>query len=203
MKSVIRAILLDPEARDASYLDDPESGMLREPYIRYVHLCRAFNASTDSGSFRNLGTDAGTAMGQTPMRAPSVFNFFLPDHQPLGPIADAGLVAPEFQITTATTTVATINYWNTALNEELMEFEEDFFNDSANLDLSDEIALAGDSKALIDRLDLILTRGSLSPAARAIITDAVNEARSQTSAEERVKFAIYLFLNSPDFAVLR
>ena len=41
-------------------------------------------------------------MGQAPFRSPSVFNFFSPDYARPGQIADAGLVSPEFQITSET-----------------------------------------------------------------------------------------------------
>ncbi len=203
MKAVVKAILLDPEARDRSKLADPTWGMLREPYVRYVHLCRAFNARSQTGAFRNTGEASGQALGQLPMHAPSVFNFFLPDHQPLGPIAEAGLVAPEFQITTATTSVATINFWGQALDESLMSFNEDLLNNSASLTLDDEIALADDLPALVDRLDLLLTHGELSSKARAVIIQALQSGAPGAGPEERVRFAIYLFLNSPDFAVLR
>ncbi len=197
MTAVVRAILLDAEARDLSFIDKPYHGMLREPYVRYIHLCRAFNATTNSGAFRNLGFPE--TFGQLPMQSPSVFNFFLPDHQPQGPIADAGLVAPEFQITTATTTASTINFWGNALREDLMDLP----GDQARLDLTDEIALANNIPALIDRLDIILTRGNLADGARQIIQQTVTQASAIASDREIVELALYLFLNSPDFAVLR
>ena len=203
MKAVIRAILMDPEARDLNKRSDPSWGMLREPCIRYVHLCRAFNASSNTGAFRNTGERSGQAMAQLPMHAPSVFNFFLPDYQPLGPIAEAGLVAPEFQITTATTSVATINFWASTLQEALMDFNEDLVPNEARLNLDNEIALADNIPALMDRLDLLLTQGALSADARGVIHSALQQVPSGTSRVERVRFAIYLFLNSPDFAVLR
>ena len=141
MKAVIRAILLDPEARDLSNQDNPKFGMLREPYVRYTHLCRAFKTTTETGSFRNTGERSGQALAQLPMHAPSVFNFFLPDHQPLGPIAEAGLVAPEFQITTATTSVSAINFWGSAISDP-MDFNEDLLSDQAELNVETELALA-------------------------------------------------------------
>ena len=49
------------------------------------------------------------AIGQSPLRAPSVFNWFLPDFTVPGPLAQAGIVAPEMQITTETAVVNRIN----------------------------------------------------------------------------------------------
>lgn len=99
MKAVIKAILLDSEARDTSYFTDPTHGKLREPFVRYVQLCRAFNPASPNGLYRNSGGLAQDMLQQYPFHAPSVFNFFLPTYQPLGPLAKANLVAPEFQIT--------------------------------------------------------------------------------------------------------
>ena len=53
MKAVIRAILLDPEAKACSSGNDPSFGKLREPFVRYFHINKAFNASTISGDYRN------------------------------------------------------------------------------------------------------------------------------------------------------
>jgi len=53
MKAVIKAILLDPEARTCAYDDDPFAGMLREPITRYTQVCRAFNAYVEENLYRN------------------------------------------------------------------------------------------------------------------------------------------------------
>jgi len=55
MKAVISAILLDEEARDISYFDDPTHGKLREPIVRYTHLLRAMQITSDDNRFRNMG----------------------------------------------------------------------------------------------------------------------------------------------------
>ena len=87
----------------------------REPVIRHLSVVRAFNISSSDGRFRNVQEDASAAYNQRPMRSPSVFNFYLPDHQPIGCLKDNGLYGPEFQITTATTTIKTLNYWAIAI----------------------------------------------------------------------------------------
>ena len=46
--------------------------------------------------------DTETDLSQTPMRSPTVFNFFEPDYSSPGILAQAGLVTPEFQLTTIT-----------------------------------------------------------------------------------------------------
>ena len=58
--------------------------------------------------------------------------------------------------------------------------------------------VASDISSLIDRLDVVLTYGTLSPETRSAIEDALN---GIADLEFRAKFAIYLFLISPDYAV--
>ncbi|MGB0389149.1 MAG: DUF1800 family protein [Ardenticatenaceae bacterium] len=217
MKALIKAILLDSEARDTSHMSDPTHGMLREPFVRYVHLCRAFNAASQNGTYRNNGEMAQEMLQQHPFDSPSVFNFFSPSYQPLGPIADAGLVAPEFQITTSYTAISAINFMNEAIvYEELMnisnasqetcedagtECEEPTEADIVYLNLDQEIALAeSDPDALINRLDLILTYGTLSPQIRTIIQNTINQL---DDTYERVTMALYLIMISPDYAILK
>ena len=217
MKAVIKAILLDPEARDASHMSDPTHGMLREPFVRYVQLCRAFNAASENGTYRNNGEIVQEMLQQYPFDSPSVFNFYLPTYQPLGPIADAGLVAPEFQITTSYTAISGINFMNeTIVNDQLMsisnpnletcedsgtECQEPTDAEMVYLNLEQEMALAeGDIDGLINRLDLILTYGTLSTPMRTIIKNTINQLDDPY---ERVTMALYLIMISPDYAILK
>ena len=206
MKAVIRAILLDPEARNRGYLNDVTNGRLREPYMRYLHFARAFNPTSTNGGYQNDGYAAQMAFQQQPLSAPSVFNFYLPNHSPLGPLNDAGLVAPEFAITTASTSVATMNFWQVAaFYATPLDISEDFGEVDVELDLATEYELMETNPAaLVDRLDLILTYGSMNPASKTIILNALSQAEAQgIDPEGRVHLALYLFMNSPDFAVLR
>ena len=68
-----------------------------------------------------------------------------------------------------------------------------------------ELALVNDPDALVRRLDLVLTGGSLSPREFSVVRDAV--ARIPTNVweweNERVWLAAYLIVTSPEFCVLR
>ena len=59
------------------------------------------------------GWDMGreTSIEQTPLRAPTVFNFFEPNYVFPGQTGVAGLVAPEFQITSETTVINLANWF--------------------------------------------------------------------------------------------
>ena len=217
MKAVIKAVFLDQEARDMERLDDINHGMLREPFIRYVSILKIFNATTKNGVFHNAGFFVEESMRQHVLASPSVFNFFQPDYSPKGPVSDAGLVAPEFQITTSTTAITSINFMeevivNGALNDiyEIFEAIDDGMNPVAAIikyrkyfarfDLKDEIVLAEDLDALIDRLDLVMVYGNLTDETKQIVKDAILQFDNK---EEQVKFAIFLISISPEYTIFK
>jgi uncharacterized protein (DUF1800 family) len=136
LERVLKAILLDPEARSLEVADRVGAGKKKEPVIHYTGVARALQANTEvkvsdlaphtsssfldafpatAGYFR-AGDTAGT-IGQSPLEAPSVFNWFHPDYSPGGKIADAGLVTPEFEIATELKTITHINsLWTLTVN---------------------------------------------------------------------------------------
>ena len=75
LSSVVKAILLDEEARDCSWLEGQASGKMREPMIRYMEFLKSFDASNESGKMWATGWFLEGL--QHPLNAPSVFNFFL------------------------------------------------------------------------------------------------------------------------------
>ena len=177
LKAVVKAILLDPEAREPAMMNQPTWGKLREPLLRVVNYARAFNAASTSGYY---ALDQFTLdHGQDPMNAPSVFNFFLPAHSPPGPITQLGLVAPEFQIINASTAITGPNYfWDDAILGGLHTQGVGNAAYAVRPNITNELAMivpaaqinqdvpsgpAADPDALIRRLDLALTGGTLSP----------------------------------------
>lgn len=64
-----------------------------------------------TGPFRYRWNDLTGSIGQSPQRAPSVFNWFLPDYVKPGAMAQAGLFAPELQISTESNDVAKVNFF--------------------------------------------------------------------------------------------
>jgi uncharacterized protein (DUF1800 family) len=88
------ALLLIPK-RSESYIN-ASYGKLREPMLRLVAWARAYNVSSagDNWAIGNT-SDAATRLGQSPLRSPSVFNFYRPGYvPPNSSIAKLGLVAP-------------------------------------------------------------------------------------------------------------
>ena len=81
MKAVIKAILLDTEARDPAMMSQPTWGKLREPFCA-ASISRA--RSTRPLPSGHYALDQfSLAHLQDPMNSPSVFNFFPPESQPI------------------------------------------------------------------------------------------------------------------------
>lgn len=194
MAAVIKAILLDPEARSGKA--STTFGKLREPMIRLLQWGRTFGATSDTW---NLGfTSADTALGQSPLYAPSVFNFFRPGYTPPNTsIAEAALLAPEFQILSEPTVVNYINYMAGTINNARV----------VKVDYTPELELARDVPALVDRYNLWFAAGQLSTAALDAIKSAVQSiAIPATGAPDnalrnRIYAATLLVMSSPEYLI--
>jgi uncharacterized protein (DUF1800 family) len=198
MRAVITAILLDPDARARPTSGAIERGMLREPFLRRVHLARAFDAASPALDYRIGDGGAPVAFAQRPVSSPSVFNFFLPDHRPMGPIADAGLYGPEFQILTAVTAITGANALRGQIDHAMNNDQNPAFE--VRLDLDDEIALAADVRALVDRLDLLLMHGTMSGAMREVLIGALERIGDL---DTRARMAVHLISISPEYCVVQ
>lgn len=214
---VVKAILLDQEARDPAKMSDPTFGKLREPMLKCVNFARAFNAISSEGWYY---LDAFTLDHvEEPMKSPSVFNFYLPSYTPPGILAQSGLVAPEFGIINASSGVSAPNYFWNAVNGGLHRWGVARAARNTKLNLDQEMLMnvpasevnnpgstlpALDPDALIRRLDLVLTGGTLRPRNFQIIREAMMRIGPGTFynwPKERLKVGIYLIVCSPEFAV--
>lgn len=198
LAAVVKAVLLDDEARSPDGLTDPGFGKLREPLLRLVQWARAFKASSLSGdwNFGNL-SDPSTRLGQSPQRSPSVFNYFRPGYVPAGTaIAGAGLVAPEFQLANETSVAGYLNFMLGVCAARHADIRPDY---------SAERTLASDAAALVARIERLLCADQLGSGARQLIVDAIQglPKASSTDLDNRVATAAYLVLAAPDYLVQR
>jgi uncharacterized protein (DUF1800 family) len=204
MRATIAAVLLDREARDISMVTQIGFGKVREPVLRLAAWMRAYNANSASRNYLLGNTDSSTSsLGQSALRSPSVFNFYRPGYVPPNTsIASANLVAPEFQILHETSVVGYSNFMRSIVPSGVGS------NSPRDIqpDYSKEMALADDSDALIDRVDLLLTSGTMSDETKDLVRDAVesvsiNPLKSTSGRESRVHLAVFFTLSSPDFIV--
>ena len=210
MKGVIKAILLDPEARSCSWINNPHQGKLREPMLRYFNVTRQIDIYKPSGVDWNLGYNFYKQTGQAPLVAPSVFNFFMPDFKPNGAISDAGLVAPEFQIHNSVTSIGFVNevdLWTYPNWGYPVYNTWDLGIEDATLDFNILKYWAKDPEVLINQLDKLFTHGLLSDETRQIILTAVIPIQGADPDIDydfyRVKMALFLLLISPDYAIIK
>jgi endo-chitodextinase len=198
LSAVIAAVLTDAEARSTTLAAGATFGKLREPVIRFTHLMRATGAKADNGRNSVWWLDSPEdALGQSPLLAPSVFNFFSPFFARPGPIAAAGLVSPEFQIHTETQVVGSANFLSDVLWNRGFGFRTD---GKLRMDLAPWQALAADATALTEAINLVFTANSLSVATRASMAKAV-AAVPAAKTYERVRVALTLLMVAPDFVV--
>jgi uncharacterized protein (DUF1800 family) len=182
MRAVIRAILLDPEAR-GSTKTDPAYGHLREPVLFITGLLRALGASVPVQN--NLAGFARN-MNQNVYYPPTVFNYFAPSYE----IPDAGVSGPEFQLLSPSNAMARVNFLNRLFFGTL--------GDGTTLDLSPFTAAAPDPQQLVDLVDATLFHGSMS----AQVTESISKALSATKDNPtRAKTALYLAASSGQYQV--
>jgi uncharacterized protein (DUF1800 family) len=218
MKAVVKAVLLHPEARASSNT----AGKLREPVLKLSALLRAFGFSSDSGRYRVGNTDsAATALGQTPMRSPSVFNFWRPGYVAPGTaMAAQGLVAPEMQQVNETSVAGYVNYMRDAIASGVGATGTATVDGATvtrrdlQADLGAELALAGEPEALVERVNQRLLLGAMPADLKSEIVAAVsaislpalnatgsNQNQINTAKRNRVNAAIFLTVVSPEYRV--
>jgi uncharacterized protein (DUF1800 family) len=195
LKAVVKAILLDSEARSMANTGNPGFGKLREPMIRFLNWARAYGASSPSDVWA-VGdlSDPATKLGQSPMRSPTVFNFFHPGYiQPGSGLSQLGLTSPELEITDESTVAGYVNFMQNAI---------------AGSGISDVKAnyaaltpLATDSAALLAELNLVLAANQIPAATLAALKTALDTiaVTTDTGKLNRVYAALTLVMASPSY----
>jgi uncharacterized protein (DUF1800 family) len=194
LAAVVRAILVDPEARGARKID-PGYGKLVEPVLYMTGLARALNGQTDGVFFRN----SSNTLGQFLFYAPSVFNHYPFDYVVQG----TQLLGPEFGVQTSTTAIARANFANSLVFSNGIAPDATLFGATGTqVNLASYQAVAMDAAALADRLDRNLLGGRMSDAMRSALVGAVNAA-SPTDALARARAGVWLVMTSSQYQVQR
>jgi uncharacterized protein (DUF1800 family) len=200
LKAVVRALLLDPEAR-GDVKTDPNYGHLREPALFVANILRAFNARSANGSTTSDGylNPQITPMDQDLFRPPSVFSYYPPDYLAPG---TTDVLGPEFGILSATTALRRANFVNAIVYATIAVSAN--APTGTSIDQSGLQALAGDPAALVAELDRVLLHGTMSTAMRDSIVTAVNAVPAGTNQmRDRARAALYLVATSSQYQVQR
>jgi len=220
MQALIRAILLDDEARNTAKADaTPTYGKLREPLMRVTHLFRAFNATATAVRLEIDGTSDVSGnpkarqyyLNQSPLSSPTVFNFFSPSYQyPSGAMAPLNKVVPEMQLASEAAVIAYINAVGLLIEEGIgLQWDKDGKSKVVMPDLSAEVALAAwpDSAtpaqkaaaadAVASAINRKLFGGSMSAPLKAVLASV----DAPASALARVQTALLLAAVSSEYLI--
>ena len=202
MQEVIKAILLDPEARGDNKTDS-NYGHLREPILLMTNLLRMFNATSDGVLTTNV-SGAGsfsTPLGQDLFNPPTVFSYFPADYG----LPGTSLVAPEFGILDTSTTYQRANFVNTlflANNGNGIPINSPNRPTGTQVNYSAYQAQAGNPAALVDMLNTNMMHGTMSSSMRTSIISAVTGIAGSDPAG-RTRTAIYLVATSSQYQIER
>jgi len=191
LKAVVKAILMDPEARGAGSATTTY-GSLKEPVLMITNLIRGLSGITDGNRMEGNASN----LGQRPYYSPTVFNYFPPDQT----IQGTTILAPEFLIHTTQTAINRANLvWNMIVNPSAPD-NTISGSTGTRLNTMQFEPLAANPQAMVDQIDLVLTGGQTPAAAKALIVTAVN-AVPATNTQLRSQQAVYLLASSFHYQV--
>jgi uncharacterized protein (DUF1800 family) len=191
MKAVVRAVLLDPEARlgDQPGADSSRFGKLREPMLFYTASMRGLGCTSPLNS---VNGGLLTPPGQAPFNAPSVFSYYLPTDRAPG----SNLLAPEQKL-----------LMTDELTQRLARLTWTLVDSKSNAASGCDVASMGQAfaqspKALIDLVSARWFRGAMPPTLRSNLTSL---ATSQTwDSPDKAAFVLLQFaLSTPYFGVIK
>ena len=207
LAAVVKAILTDTEARDATVASGANFGKVREPVVRLANWMRAFKTASTSGNWLLGSTSASTSLNQSALNAASVFNFWRPGYSP--PNTRMGLqnlVVPELQAVDEVSVAGYVNTMQSAITSGVGT------SGDINTTYASETTLASDANALLDRINLLLMYGQMSATLRQRLLDSVNGVAIPTGGTaaqiaaaqlNRAKLAIFMAMASPDYLTQR
>ena len=201
LKEVIKAILLDPEAR-GNVKTDQRYGKLREPVQLVTNLYRQFGVTDAAGTGLSDGNINGFSsnLGQNAFYSPTVFNFYPPTYV----VPGTSLLGPEFGIYNTGTAIGRANFGNSAIYGQVNVSQPNTPN-GTRLYLAELQAIAAadtTSNQLMDVLNQRLMHGTMSTQMRNSVRTATN-AVAANDPLGRARAALYLVFTSLQYQVQR
>jgi uncharacterized protein (DUF1800 family) len=198
LRAVVRAILLDPEARGNSK-SGANYGKLREAPLFLTHLFRALNCT---GGMWGI-PQRSRAMGQDIFSPPSVFSYFQPDFRVV--INGQPIFAPPAQLLTTSTIISRLNLLNDLLFGTIQAGGNPNptggNTSTVTINMAPWDQLAANPAQLVDRLNEALMHNSMSAQMRQAVINAVTGI--QNNNRLRVQTAIYIIASSMQYQVQR
>jgi uncharacterized protein (DUF1800 family) len=187
LKTVVKAILTDPEARAADVASapvNPSFGHLREPILFLANILRGLNATlTATSTVQNLAAE----MGENLFAAPSVFSWFSPQYR-----TEKGLFGPEFQIYSTQTVADRADIVSAALYGKL--------DATTTVNLAPFVSQAGNTANLLEYISSVFLHDGMSTALQQAATAAANAAATPTA---KAQAALYVVLTSSEYQIVQ
>ncbi len=204
MKAVIKAVLLDEEARTCYGLDNLNEGKVKEPMLRYTHYIRTTPFDNPLDKYWNPSLNFYNDVEQMVLGAPTVFNFYLPDHQPVGELTQANLVAPELSIHNTRTSINYLNQINqwTVWGAPWWSWDSELGIETIRINYEGYPEEYVNPERVIHDFDLIYTSGQMTDETRNNLREQVYQLYWGDGEDDwmyRIMMAHYLTLISPDF----
>ena len=233
--AVMKAILLDPEARSCEDLLAFDNGKLSEPMLRHMFITKmaelvpfkyfeyvTFTSYDSAGTqyhlfedyvdpadteldYWNNGYQDAADYKQYTLMSPTVFNFYLPDHKPVGELTQNDLYAPEFKIHDTSTAINYLNsVWNFVgnpwWNNLWWNWHDRFTQFEPRYDRYAEI-YSEDIERFIHYVDIEFTQGQMSDTLKDILRTFAQEVPTWVEDHMVAKYMLYLVMISPDFTI--
>lgn len=217
MGAAVFAIFTDQEARSTTIEADPRFGLIREPFLKVMHMIRSMDLRMDNNMEIDFTDTLAGLISQEPFHAPSVFGFYKPEHRPLGVISDAGLVSPESEILTSPEIIMFLNGMASLIRNGFTNCQNGFgfynisnyggcwesvarIRETAHGLLNYNLPNGTTAEEIVDKVSLLLTAGRLAPRARdQIIKDVTKALESKGQVSAGVATAQTLMTLVPEF----
>jgi uncharacterized protein (DUF1800 family) len=194
MGAVVKALLLDPEARAGDTAESATDGYLREPILWTANILRALGAVPKAGyndytAYTSIDNFANS-QGQRVFNSPTVFNFYPAEWT----LMNTGLNAPQFALEDTATIMQKLTLSSNVVNNQLGRLTIDL---TATGRLG-KLATASND-VLMQELSNLFLHGVMSTQMRTTIMNAIS---GLTDPAQRVRTAVYLIISSPQYRVI-
>ena len=221
--AVVKAIFLDPEARECFWAEDMTNGVLRPPTERLTQMMIGLKAETNTDVFWNSAAFFQEFNAHHPLSAPTVFNHYRPDYVPNSEFAYYDYVGPEYQILNSSTSSNYVNYMLLAVMRDYLidrynlnprqlpdVLNESFFipyidnpeDYKARLEDPKWLDLAFTPDQLVDYLDILLAGGNLSDETRTNIANSIKR-DDLFDPVAKAHYALFLTMIHPDYLIMK
>jgi uncharacterized protein (DUF1800 family) len=199
MREVVRAILLDPEAR-GDVKTDTGYGKLREPAQYITAMLRGFNATSDGviGNRSSAG-DLPNSLDQPVFQPATVFSYYQPSYE----VPGTGILGPAFGILSTSTTLRRANVANQLIYTGIPVNANT--PSGTQLSFTSLESQAANPDAIADQLNALLLHGTMSAQFKTSIVTAMNAIPTSDGnfARKRAQVAAYLVITSSQFDIQR